>query len=61
MRSSQYSPPASAIETGRVSTQAINRLRTVAHCKPDLFATIVPATPDDSTCVVLTGNPRVSD
>src|SRR5260370_448464 len=43
---------------GRVSTQAINRLRTVAHCKPDLFATIVPATPDDSTCVVLTGNPR---
>jgi 3-deoxy-manno-octulosonate cytidylyltransferase (CMP-KDO synthetase) len=35
LRSSQYRPPDSAIETGSVSTQAISRLRTVAHCKPE--------------------------
>jgi hypothetical protein len=48
LRSGQYSLPASAIETGSVSTQAINKLRTVAHCRPDRFATMVPATPDDN-------------
>ena len=46
------------IEMGRVNTQAINRLRTVAHCSPDLFAIIVPATPDYKTWVVLTGSPK---
>ena len=30
------------------------------HCKPDPFAAIVPATPDDNTCVVDTGNPYTS-
>jgi hypothetical protein len=30
----------------------------VDHCRPDLFAHIVPATPEDKTCVVLTGNPE---
>src|SRR6516225_886898 len=37
---------------------AISRLRMVLICSPDLLAHMVPATPDDSTCVVLTGNPR---
>jgi len=34
-RSSQYRLPASRMETGSVSTQAINKLRTVAHCRPE--------------------------
>ena len=29
-------------------------------CRPELFAAIDPATPDESTCVVLTGRPRTS-
>ena len=40
---------------GKVSTHASNRLRTVLICKPDELAIIVPATPEDKTCVVLTG------
>ena len=52
--------PESRIETGSVSTQAASRLRTVFHCRPDLLAHMVPATPDDSTCVVLTGRPNAS-
>src|SRR5262249_31353794 len=45
---------------GSVSTHAINRLRTVAHCSPEPLAAIVPATPDDNTCVVETGSPYMS-
>ena len=45
------------IETGKVSPHAMSRLRRVAHCKPERLAAMVPATPDDNTCVVLTGNP----
>ena len=45
---------------GRVSTQASSRLRTVLICRPDEFAKIVPATPEDKTCVVLTGKPKKS-
>src|SRR5262245_35529213 len=43
---------------GSVSTQAIKRLRTVAICRPDPLAAIVPATPDDRTCE--TGSPNMS-
>src|SRR5882724_3905242 len=53
-------PAPSKTVTGRVKTQAINKFRRVAFCKPDLFAAIAPATPDDRTCVVLTGNPYLS-
>jgi len=42
---------------GKVSTQAIARLRMVDICSPDLLAAIVPATPLDNTCVVETGRP----
>ena len=35
-RKAQNSVPDSMIEIGNVSTQAITRLRTVAHCKPGL-------------------------
>jgi hypothetical protein len=35
-------------------------LRTVDHCRPERLAAIVPATPDDSTCVVETGRPYMS-
>ncbi len=48
------------IAAGSVSTQAIAMLRTVDHCMPEPFATIVPATPDESTCVVETGRPKPS-
>ena len=42
---------------GSVNTHAIRRFRTVAICKPEPFAAMVPATPQDSTCVVETGKP----
>ena len=59
-RKMKYKVPDSRIAAGRVSTQAINRLRTVDICNPDRFAAMVPATPDDSTCVVETGKPNMS-
>ncbi len=52
---SQNRPAASAIDTGRVSTQAMRMLRIVLPCRPLRLATMVPATPEDSTCVVETG------
>lgn len=60
LRNAQYSVPASTMDTGSVSTHAISKLRTVAHCNPDRLATMVPATPEESTCVVLTGRPNPS-
>src|SRR5262249_58578747 len=33
---------------------------TVPHCRPERLAAIVPATPDDSTCMVETGSPNMS-
>jgi hypothetical protein len=45
---------------GSVSTQAINKLRTVPHCSPEWFAIILPATPDERTWVVLTGKSAAS-
>ena len=56
----QNNDPDNPIDTGSVSTQAMSRLRTVPHCSLDPFAVMVPATPDDSTCVVLTGRPKAS-
>ena len=53
----QNSREASPIDAGSVRTQAISKFRIVDHCRPDLFAHMVPATPEDKTCVVLTGNP----
>ena len=53
----QYSEPDSSIATGSVSTQAIARFRIVDICRPDRLAAIVPATPDERTCVVETGRP----
>src|SRR5271168_1830174 len=60
MRNNRKMPAASTIDTGSVNTQAIKMLLIVDICSPVLFAAIVPATPDDSTCVVLTGMPRMS-
>ena len=37
------------IAAGNVSTHANAMLMTVLHCKPDPFAAIVPAMPEDST------------
>ena len=48
------------IAAGSVSTQATARLRSVAICSPEWFAAMVPATPEDSTCVVETGKPNMS-
>jgi hypothetical protein len=45
---------------GSVRTQANSRLRTVAHCRPEPLAAMVPATPDDNTWVVETGSPYTS-
>ncbi len=42
---------------GNVSTHASAMLRTVDNCSPEPFADMVPAIPDDSTGVVVTGNP----
>ena len=53
----KYSVPASAIAAGSVRTQAMTMLRMVDHCNPEPFAAMVPAMPDDSTCVVETGKP----
>jgi hypothetical protein len=45
----------SSIAAGRVKIQARPILRTVAPWMPERFAHIVPATPEASTWVVLTG------
>src|SRR5215470_13613741 len=50
----------SVMAQGRVRTQAISRLRTVSHCRPEPLTAMVPATPDDSTWVVETGSQKTS-
>jgi hypothetical protein len=50
----RYSVPDSIIVAGSVSTQASAMLRMVDHCSPDPLAAMVPAMPDESTCVVET-------
>ena len=57
-RKIQNSDPESMIAAGSVRTQAISMLKIVDHCSPELFAAMVPATPEESTWVVLTGQPR---
>ena len=44
---------------GRVRIQAIRMVFTVPPCRPLLFATMVPATPEDSTWVVETGRAKM--
>src|SRR5271165_4694280 len=56
----QYRKTESIIAAGKVSTQASAMLRTVDHCSPDPLAAMVPAMPDESTCVVETGRPYTS-
>ncbi len=60
VRNSAYSSPESKAAAGSVNTHAAAMLFTVDHCRPLLFAAMVPATPELSTWVVLTGSPRVS-
>ena len=45
---------------GNVKIQAERMVFTVAKFKPDLLATIVPATAEFKTCVVDTGKPKPS-
>src|SRR5579872_3324814 len=49
------------MQDGRVNTHARRILVTVFPWMPDLFATIVPATPLLRTCVVLTGRPVAAE
>jgi ABC-type transport system involved in cytochrome bd biosynthesis fused ATPase/permease subunit len=49
-------PPASAMHMGKVKIQANAIFLTVADWIPLLLAAIVPATPLESTWVVLTGS-----
>src|SRR5580658_2845393 len=57
---SQKRQPESSAAAGRVKTQASAISRTVDICRPLLFAAMVPAMPELSTWVVLTGRPRLS-
>jgi hypothetical protein len=54
---SQNRLPERSAAAGRVKTQARAISRNVDTCNPLLFAAIVPATPEERTCVVLTGRP----
>lgn len=56
-RNSQYNSPESNAAAGSVKIHAAAMFRMVENCSPLLFAAIVPATPELSTCVVLTGSP----
>src|SRR5579875_2476726 len=59
-RRTQKIPPASSAAAGSVKTQASAMLRIVANCRPLPLAAMVPATPEDSTCVVDTGMWKLS-
>ena len=48
------------IAQGNVSTHASAWLRRIDICTPEPLAAIVPATPEESTCVVETGGPKLS-
>ena len=52
--------PERSAAAGSVNTHASAMSRMVEACRPLLFAAIVPATPELSTCVVLTGKPKPS-
>ena len=51
------------ITTGRVRNHAIRIFLTVSGCRffTPLLATMLPAIPEESTCVVLTGKPYRDD
>src|ERR1700739_2309455 len=59
-RKSQNSDPESNAATGNVNTHAAAMLRSVDICRPLRLAAMVPATPELSTWVVLTGKPKLS-
>lgn len=50
-------PAPNSTQTGSASTHASRRFRSVSFCRPEWFANMVPATPEESTWVVLTGRP----
>ena len=52
-----YKAADNIIAVGSVKTHASAMFLKVDICRPDPFAAIVPATPDESTWVVDTGNP----
>ena len=52
-----YKAADNIIAAGSVKTHASAMFLKVDICRPDPFAAIVPATPDESTWVVDTGNP----
>ncbi len=56
-RRMKNSVPAMRIAAGSVVTQASAMLRTVDICRPEPFAAMVPATPEDRMWVVETGRP----
>jgi hypothetical protein len=53
----KYSVPDNIMAAGNVRTHASAMLRRVTSWRPDPLAAMVPATPDESTWVVDTGNP----
>jgi hypothetical protein len=57
LRKTQNQKAGSIIATGRVRIHARAILRTVSSRRPERLAVIVPATPDESRWVVLTGSP----
>jgi hypothetical protein len=57
---SQNKIPERRIDAGRVNSHTIAKFLTLVHWRPERLAAIVPATPEDKTCVVLTGDPNAS-
>jgi hypothetical protein len=56
----QKREPESTIDTGSVKTPGHQQVPDGPPLQPGVVAAIVPATPDDSTCVVLSGRPKAS-
>ena len=59
-KNNQYKPPDKQMVAGKVNIQADKIVLTVLKFRPDLFATMVPATALFKTCVVETGIPKPS-
>lgn len=59
-KNNQYRPPDKQMVAGSVNTHAERIVFTVLKFRPDLLATIVPATALFKTCVVETGIPKPS-
>src|SRR5262245_11764665 len=58
-RRARNKTPESAIDAGRVRSQASAIFFTVLDWTPVPCATMVPAIPEDRMCVVLTGSPTI--